>query len=129
MKNKLNVKFQISENKFIEINDKNTEITYFSKGNGGQNLNKHEKGVRLKYTIKNNGEIKSIIAKCIDQRSLEQNFKKAIKQLIKKIRKHFYKKPDRKESKIPNKAKLKRLNDKKINSQKKEDRKKPNILN
>ena len=108
------------------LNKGNLEISYFSGGPGGQNVNKTMNGVRLVFTLSENyrrpGKPSVLIATCIDERSREQNYEKAFRKLIEKIRAYFYVKPKRKPTKVSRSAKEKRLKGKKIRSQIKQAR-------
>lgn len=103
------------------------EISYFSSGKGGQNVNRHLNGVRLIYRIPKKLRIYSkktttLLSKSHQQRYQEQNFNLALKQLAKKISKYFYTKPIRKKAEISKKQKEKRLHNKKLQSLKKASR-------
>lgn len=102
------------------------EISYFSGGPGGQNVNKTMNGVRLVFTLSENyrrpGKSPVLISTCIDERSREQNYAKAWRKLAEKVRAYFYVKPKRKPTKITKSAKEKRLKGKKIRSQIKQAR-------
>ncbi len=102
------------------------EISYFSGGPGGQNVNKTMNGVRLVFTLSENyrrfGKSPVLIATCIDERSRAQNYEKAFSKLIEKIRAYFYVKPRRKPTKVSRGAKEKRLKAKKIHSRIKQTR-------
>lgn len=101
--------------------------SFFSGGPGGQNVNRHLNGVRLTYVIPESHRLKnkkttSIVSKSMRERKREQNLIFAFSQLADKIAKYYYTKPLRKPTKVPKKAKEKRLWDKKRQSQKKQSR-------
>ena len=103
------------------------QISYFSGGPGGQNVNKNHSGVRLIYVIPEKYRMgafrtREIVTKSINQRKKEQNLISAFGQLADKLRHYFYVKPERKKSNTPKSEKNKRLNSKKFNSRKKESR-------
>ena len=103
------------------------EVSYFSGGPGGQNVNKNMSGVRLIYRIPESyrmGGLKTreLIAKSIGERQREQNMAQAFRTLAGKLRDYFYVKPFRKPTKTPYRAKQKRLTGKKILSLKKQAR-------
>lgn len=104
------------------------DISYFSGGPGGQNVNKNMSGVRLIFRIPEGyrmGALKTreLIAKSIGERQREQNLAMAFRTLAGKLRDYFYVKPYRKPTKTPYRAKQKRLTGKKILSLKKQTRK------
>ena len=95
--------------------------TFRSSGKGGQHANKTESAVRLTH-------IKSgIQASCQDERSQYLNKIKCLKELRLRIEKHNYKPPIRIRTKPTKGSVERRLSSKKHKSEKKKNRKKPNI--
>lgn len=116
----------------LVITKEDVDVSYFSGGHGGQNLNRHMNGVRLIYRIPSKYQLsfkktKEIISKSIGQRSREQNFKEAFKHLAEKVELYFYMPPHRKATRVPNASKLKRIAEKKLRGQLKEQRGKVDI--
>ena len=115
--------------KDLVINKNNVDISYFSGGPGGQNVNRNLKGVQLIFPIPDayrriSQKTQQLVTRVMGKRSLHHNLQTAFEQLAHKVRDYFYIPPVRKETKIPKKTKEKRLQDKKFQSQKKESRKK-----
>lgn len=113
----------------LTIRKDDLEVSYFSGGKGGQNVNRHLNGVRLIYRIPNefrmpNKKTTTVVTKSLHQRHQEQNLIIAFKQLADKLNSYFYVAPFRKKTKTPRRAKERRLENKKFQSQKKKDRKK-----
>ncbi len=97
--------------------------TFRSSGKGGQHANKTESAVRLTH-------LKSgIQVMCQDERSQHLNKKKCIKELRHRIEKNNYTSPKRLRTKPTRSSIEKRLLTKKYNSEKKNNRKKPNLNN
>lgn len=95
--------------------------TFRSSGKGGQHANKTESAVRLTH-------IKSgIQTTCQDERSQYLNKIKCLKELRLRIEKHNYKPPIRIRTKPTKGSVERRLSSKKHKSEKKKNRKKPNI--
>jgi RF-1 domain len=110
----------------------NLEVSYFSGGPGGQNVNKNMSGVRLLFHVpasyqRANRQGHELMATCIEQRQREQNLIGAFESLAQKLRSYFYVKPVRKPTKTPYHAKQKRLGGKKIQGMKKRTRKIGNL--
>ena len=97
--------------------------TFRSSGKGGQHANKTESAVRLTH-------IKSgIQVTCQDDRSQYLNKIKCIKELRRRIKKNNYRPPNRIKTK-PTKGSIeRRLSTKKIKSEKKRNRKNPDLNN
>ena len=97
--------------------------TFRSSGKGGQHANKTESAVRLTH-------IKSgLQATCQDDRSQHFNKMKCIKELRLRIEKNNYRPPKRVKTK-PTKGSIeRRIKKKKIKSDKKKNRKKPDLNN
>lgn len=111
------------------ITKENLDISYFSGGHGGQNLNRHMNGVRLIYRVPSEYQLpfkktKEIICKCLNQRKREQNYKEALVHLAEKIQAYFYLPPHRTKTKPTRASKQKRITEKKIHSAIKKDRQK-----
>ncbi len=116
----------------LVITKDDVEISYFSGGPGGQNVNRSMNGVRLIYRIPEKNQIsfkktKELIAKCMRQRSREQNFKEAFDILAQKIEQYFYIQPFREKTKVPRSSKRKRIEGKKRKGQIKEGRKRAEV--
>ena len=118
----------MAEKEPIPIPETNEELlslcrveTFRSGGKGGQHANKTESAVRLTHAPS------GIQVSCQDERSLYQNKIKCLKELRKRIVKLNYRPPERIPTKSPKSADEKRLEQKKIHSQKKRLRHKPNI--
>lgn len=113
----------------LVINKNNVDISYFSGGPGGQNVNRNLKGVQLIFPIPdeyrhNSQKTQQLITRVMGKRSLHHNIETAFEQLVHKVRDYFYIPPVRKKTKTPKKAKENRLKNKKFQSQKKDSRKK-----
>ena len=113
----------------LVINKNNVDISYFSGGPGGQNVNRNLKGVQLIFRIPDehrriSQKTQQLVTRVMGKRSLHHNLQTAFEQLTHKIRDYFYIPPVRKKTKTPQKVKERRLKDKKFQSQKKENRKK-----
>jgi len=114
----------------LKISKEDLEISFFSGGPGGQNVNKNQNGVRLIYRIpeefrRTAQKTRELVTRSMGQRSREQNLTQAFSQLAEKLRRYFYVRPERKSTRVPKKSKEKRLHDKKFRSQKKQSRQSP----
>lgn len=113
----------------LVIKKDDVQISYFSGGPGGQNVNRNLKGVQLIYHIPDSHRrtafrTQQLVTRVIGRRSLHHNIETAFEQLAKKLQSYFYVPPIRKATKTPKRAKEKRLQSKKIQSLKKESRQK-----
>ncbi len=113
----------------LEIGPDEVQVSYFSGGPGGQNVNKNVNGVRLIYHIpeaylNSFQKTRQIVTRSISQRSREQNMKNAFDQLAEKVKRYFYVPAKRKKTKVPKGSKVKRLQSKKMRGKLKQDRKK-----
>ena len=97
--------------------------TFRSGGKGGQHANKTESAVRLTHTKS------GIQVMCQDERSQYLNKIKCIKELRLRIEKYNYKPPRRIQTKPTRGSVERRLSNKKHKSEKKNNRKKPNLNN
>jgi len=126
--------------------DLQKEITYKtsrSGGKGGQNVNKVSSKVELLFSVENSGlfteEEKALISSklqnrvnkdgliqviCDEERSQYLNKEKAVEKLVVLLTKSLQKPKVRKPTKVSKAAKAARLDSKKLNSAKKESRKK-----
>ncbi len=109
------------------ISKSDLEMSYFSGGPGGQNVNRSMNGVRLVFRIPDDYQYPSkrtkvLEARCMDQRSQEQNFKEALSILAEKVKEYFYIPPVRHKTKVPKRSKKQRLADKKRRSELKKGR-------
>ena len=112
----------------IQIPDSDEELlgqckveTFRSSGKGGQHANKTESAVRLTHVPT------SIKVLCQDERSQYQNKMKCLKSLRKRINDYNYTPKKRIQTKPTHSSVINRLNKKKIQSQKKKLRQKPEI--
>lgn len=122
----INVAFEGKSDLVISKND--VEISYFSGGPGGQNVNRNMNGIRLVYRIPNDyrreaQRTRELVTRSIAERSQVQNLRRAFAQLAQKIQSYFYVPPVRKATKTPRRSKEKRLKNKKLHSLKKQTRK------
>ena len=115
---------------FIHIPDSDDALlseckieTFRSSGKGGQHANKTESAVRLTHTKS------GIQVTCQDDRSQHLNKIKCIKELRIRIEKYNYKPPKRIQTKPTRGSVERRLSNKKHKSEKKNNRKKPNLNN
>ncbi|PIZ74365.1 hypothetical protein COY07_00700 [Candidatus Peregrinibacteria bacterium CG_4_10_14_0_2_um_filter_43_11] len=113
----------------LVIHKEDLFISYFSGGPGGQNVNRHQNGVRLIYTIPPSYRryavrTQELIARSIAERNQHQNLLLAFGQLAKKLHDYFYTPPFRKKTKVSRRSKEKRLETKKHQSSKKQTRQK-----
>ncbi|QQR83534.1 hypothetical protein IPJ72_07175 [Candidatus Peregrinibacteria bacterium] len=107
----------------ISIHRDDVSVSYYSRGSGGQHLNRHMSGVRLAYRIpvefrRKEAKTKEIITRCIAHRSQHKNYLCALDELGRKLAHYFTIQAVRKHSKVPGFSKVKRLHDKKLVSQK-----------
>ena len=128
-KDKLSITVKLDDGSTLVIRKNDIEMSAFSGGPGGQNVNRNMTGVRLIYRIPEERrssarKTRELVSKSMNQRSKDQNITQAFRQLAEKIRRYFYVQPKRKKTKTPKRAKEKRLSSKKIQSQKKQSRKK-----
>ena len=115
---------------FIDIPDSDDALlleckveTFRSSGKGGQHANKTESAVRLTHTKS------GIQVICQDERSQRLNKIKCIKELRIRIEQYNYKPPRRIRTKPTKGSVERRLLNKKYKSEKKKNRKKPNLSN
>jgi len=109
------------------VNKDNVDISYFSGGPGGQNVNRNLKGVQLIFRIpdayrRESQKTQQLVTRVMGKRSLHHNLQAAFEQLAHKIRHYFYVPPVRRKTKKPKRADEKRLKNKKMKSLKKQDR-------
>ncbi len=128
-KDKLLITVKLDDGGMLVIGKDDVDISSFSGGPGGQNVNRNMVGVRLIYRIPEDylsaaKKTRELVTKSMSQRSHEQNMLQAFRQLADKVRRYFYVQPERKKTKTPKRAKEKRLSNKKMQSQKKQSRKK-----
>lgn len=115
--------------KSLVIDKNNVDISYFSGGPGGQNVNRNMKGVQLIFRIpeEHRREIQKtqqLVTRTMGKRSLHHNIQEAFQQLANKVHHYFYIPELRRKTKVPKRSKVRRLHNKKFQSQKKESRKK-----
>ncbi|MBN2087531.1 hypothetical protein JW758_04230 [Candidatus Peregrinibacteria bacterium] len=113
----------------LTINKNNTDISYFSGGPGGQNVNRNLKGVQLIFRIpeelrRSSQKTQQLITRVSGKMSLHHNLETAFEQLAQKAHNYFYVPEIRKKTKTPKRAKENRLKNKKFQAEKKESRKK-----
>lgn len=111
----------------LEIKKDDLNISFFSRGAGGQNVNRHMNGVRMIYRIPESyinptQATHELVTSSIASRSKEANLTSSFLQMTEKLEHYFYIKPDRKTTKVPKQEKKKRLENKKKRSQLKESR-------
>ena len=97
--------------------------TFRSSGKGGQHVNKTESAIRLTHLPT------GIVVTCQDERSQHRNKEIAVERLKEKLIKLAHKPKKRYATKPTQASNQRRINTKKIHSQKKENRKKPEIDN
>lgn len=126
------VNFQGQAPLLVHQHDPNLAISHFSHGHGGQNLNKHQNGVRLIYTIpefyrRADRSEHVIEVRCHEQRHQHQNLELAFKHLAEKLHEYFYVAPPRIETQTPFHAHRERLEFKRHRSKKKSLRQPPEL--
>ncbi len=126
----ITVHFEDKPSLIIQPHSSELAISHFSHGHGGQNVNKHQSGVRLIYTIPESHRRAdqpehTIEVRCHEQRHQHQNMELAFHHLKEKLHEYFYMAPPRFQTRLPYYAKIERLEGKKIQSEKKEFRKPP----
>ncbi len=114
----------------IHQHDPNLRISYYSRGHGGQNVNKSMSGVQLIYRIPDSYrrvsvKTQELMARSHEQRHQHQNLASALHSLAAKLHDYFYVPPARVPTRLPHYEKVKRLEEKKKHSRKKEFRQKP----
>jgi len=132
----------------IIIPEEELEYEYFrSSGPGGQNVNKTSTGVRLRFNLEKShiftpeekekiknalknkiNENREILIENEETRSQFQNRNKAYEKLIELLTEALKEEKERIPTKVPESAKMKRVDDKKKVSEKKNLRKKPEDL-
>jgi ribosome-associated protein len=121
----LKITVHLRGGKDLVIGKYDIEISYFSGGPGGQNVNKNMNGVRLIYRIptghlRGGQKTRELVTRSINQRKKEQNIAQAFEQLADKLRRYFYVQPQRKKTRTPKSAKEKRIHGKKMKGRIKE---------
>ena len=109
---KQTITIQFSDKKDLVIDKNNVDISYFSGGPGGQNVNRNLKGVQLIFRIPSDylllsKKTKQLITRVFEKHSLHHNTQTAYEQLAFKVRSYFYIPPFRKKTKIPKNKKNK----------------------
>lgn len=116
----------------IQPHSSELSISHFSHGHGGQNLNKHQNGVRLIYTIPESHRRAdqpehTLEVRCHEQRHQHQNMELAFKHLAEKLHEYFYVVPSRIKTQVPPHAQHERLESKRRRSKKKTLRQPPEL--
>ncbi|MBU1018115.1 hypothetical protein KKA33_03760 [Patescibacteria group bacterium] len=124
---KLEITIHPEGGKDLVIKKDDVQISYFSGGPGGQNVNRNQKGVQLIFPIpeayrRGAQRTQQLVTRVMGKRSLHHNIQAAFEQLAHKAHQYFYVPSARKKTKTPKRAKEKRLKNKKIKSLKKQDR-------
>jgi len=124
---KQEVEISMPNGESLRVKKDDLEVSYYSGGPGGQNVNKSMNGVRLIYHIPEGyllpfRKTRELVARSMNQRSREQNLKDAFETLVTKLERYFYLPPERKKTRVPKKSKVKRLKDKKSRASIKIDR-------
>ena len=112
--------FHIPDSDEVLLKECNVD-TFRAGGRGGQHLNKTESAVRLTHLPS------GTVVTCQDERSQLQNKRKCLIQIRKKLEALNYRHPKRIPTKKPRSAKVKILETKKKQSQKKQFRQKPGM--
>lgn len=139
----LKLKKETMPNLHIDIGDVKRE-TMFVSGPGGQNVNKVESGVRLRFNIREsnklNTEQRKLLLNCLegrltkkgellvratDNRSQQKNTQLALERLNEIIKKALKPKKERVQIRPTKASREKRIQNKKCQTKKKESRKKP----
>lgn len=128
-RDKQEMEVHLSDKPPLKITKEDVQVSYFSGGPGGQNVNRSMQGVRLIYRIPDAhlhpySKTRELVARSINERSQDQNFRQAFEDLAEKARRYFYMPPVRKQTKVPKRSKEQRLEGKKRRGQLKKDRKK-----
>ncbi|MDH5596464.1 MAG: hypothetical protein OEY44_00025 [Candidatus Peregrinibacteria bacterium] len=123
------VTIRVAGKKELKIRLADCEISHFSGGPGGQNVNRHMNGVRLIYRMPEeyvlfHKKTRELIARSMNERSQEQNLRAAFETMAEKLRQYFYVPELRKKTRVPKGSKKKRLENKKLRGRVKEGRKK-----
>ena len=126
-RDKLTITVRPEGKKDLVIDKNNVDISYFSGGPGGQNVNRNLKGVQLIFSIPSGyrreaQRTQQLVTRVMGKRSLHQNLQRAFEQLSHKIFQYFYVPPVRKKTKTPKRVKESRLKDKKRRSEIKQTR-------
>ena len=126
---KQEIQIEVPGKNLLKINGEDLDISYFSGGPGGQNVNRNMNGVRLIYHIPEEYiqpflKTRELVSRSINQRSKAQNMRDAFEGLAEKLKRYFYMPPERKQTRVPKKSKEKRLKDKKSRASIKDARKK-----
>lgn len=128
-RDKLEIIVRPEGGKEFKVTKDDVQISYFSGGPGGQNVNRNLKGVQLILPLPSDNrheaqKTRQLVTRVMGKRSLHHNLQTAFEQLAHKLRQYFYVPPVRKKTKASKGAKERRLQDKKIKGKKKQDRKK-----
>lgn len=128
----LTITVHLEEGEELVIRPDDVEKSFFSRGKGGQNVNRNLTGVQLNFHIpeahrRNASKTRELVTRSISQRSRDQNMKKAFSQLAEKLSHYFYVPKFREPTHVPRRSKEKRLRYKKRRGETKKTRQKIDI--
>jgi len=111
----------------MSIGKDEVQISHFSHGKGGQNVNRHLNGVQLIYRIpealrRHARKTQQLLVRAGQERSLERNMIQAFEQMREIIFRYFYIAPTRFPTKIGKGVKKRRMQEKQLHSLKKRRR-------